>query len=185
MSALEDYLTLVTSQHADKPNFIGMLTMALQPLVDSQNVLDAMVPAFDFSTASGDQLDTVGKWIGLSRTLSVPITDVYFSFDIAGVGFDSGIWFVAGDPAEGIAILDDTTYRQMLLAKIAANTWDGSLGDANAKLLAAFPDAAIKLQDNFDMTETFILSGTPPSKLFSLLVGQKYIELKPAGVNVV
>lgn len=185
MSDLIDYTSLVISEHADKPNFTAVLGTTLQPFVDAQNVLASLPALFDLDTAVGDQLDVIGQWVGLSRSLSVPITGVYFAFDTPGLGFDQGIWFVSGDPAEGIVSLDDTTYRLMILAKIAANTWDGSLGDANAKLLAAFPGADVFLRDNMDMTETFILSGTPPSTLFAALVSQGYIELKPAGVNVV
>lgn len=185
MSNLTDYTSLVVSEHADKPDLMAVLSMIVQPMVDGQNMLDSLIMLFDLDTAEGDQLDVVGQWIGLGRSLTVPITGVYFSFDIVGVGFDEGVWFVSGDPAVGVVLLDDSTYRLMLLAKIASNTWDGSLGDANAKLLEAFPGADVFLQDNFDMTETFILSGTAPSKLFAALVSQGYIELKPAGVNVV
>lgn len=185
MSDLTDYSSLVISEHADKPNFMAVLATIVQPLVDGQNVLESLTMLFDLDIATGDQLDTVGQWVGLSRSLSVPITGVYFAFDTVGVGFDEGVWFVSGDPAEGVVSLDDSTYRLMLLAKIAVNTWDGSLGDANAKLLAAFPGADVFLQDNMDLTETFILSGTAPSKLFAQLVSQGYIELKPAGVNIV
>lgn len=185
MSVLTDYSSLVVSEHADKPNLMAVLAAIVQPLVDGQNMLGSLQMLFDLDTAVGDQLDVVGQWVGLSRSLTIPITGVYFAFDTVGVGFDQGIWFVSGDAAAGIVSLDDSTYRLMILAKIAANTWDGSLGDANAKLLAAFPSADVFLVDNFDMTESFVLSGTAPSTLFAALVGQGYIQLKPAGVNVV
>lgn len=184
MSDITDYTNLVPSQNTNQPNFLAVLGVELQPFVDMQNVL-AMIPQLlDLDVASGDQLDIIGEWIGISRRLSVPITGVYFAFDTPGVGFDEGVWFHGGDPAEGVVILDDVTYRQMIVAKIAANTWDGSLGDANAKLLEAFPSADVQLKDNFDMTETFILSGTAPSLLFEQLVEQGYIQLRPAAVNL-
>lgn len=184
MSALEDYTDLVPSGNANQPNFLAVLGVCLQPFVDMQNVLASAPGLLDLDVASGDQLDVIGEWVGITRRLSVPITGVYFAFDTPGVGFDEGVWFSGGDPAEGVVMLDDVTYRQMILAKIASNTWDGSLGDANVKLLEAFPGADVQLRDNFDMTETFILSGTAPSLLFEQLVDQGYIELRPAAVNL-
>lgn len=185
MTTLSDYTDKVPSQNAAQPNFLAVLAAVLQPSVDLQNQLEALPGLLDLDVASGDQLDIIGEWVGLTRRLRVPILGVYFAFDTVGVGFDAGVWFSGADPSSGLIALDDVTYRQMVLAKIAANTWDGSLGDANAKLLAAFPAADVFLQDNFDMTETFILSGTAPSTLFAQLVAQGYIQLKPAAVNLV
>lgn len=185
MILLTDYTSKITSEHSGKPNFMAMVSLALQAFVDLQNQLESLPAKLDADTAVGDQLDMVGEWAGLSRMLSVPISDVYFSFDIPGLGFDEGIWFVSGDPEEGIIELDDITYRQMVKAKIASNNWDGSLGDANTRLLDAFPGADVQLRDNFDMTETFIIAGTPPSKLFQQLVQEGYLEFRPAGVNIV
>lgn len=184
MAALDDYLDLIPPQNGDKLNFLSMLGMALQPFVDQQNVLASMPAKFDLELAGGEQLDFVGEWIGLGRRLRAPIGGVYFAFDTPGLGFDEGVWFSAGDPAEGIITLDDTSYRQMLLAKVAANVWDGSLGQANELLLGIFPGADVVIKDNFDMTQTFIISGTPPSVLFEALVEQGYIPLKPAGVGL-
>lgn len=182
--ALSDYTDLVPSQNANQPNFQAVLAIWLQPFVDLQNVLMSLISLMDLDVATGDQLDIIGEWVGLSRRLNTPITGVYFAFDTPGVGFDEGVWFTGGDPSEGVVVLDDVTYRQMILMKIATNTWDGSLGDANAKLLDAFPGADVVLQDNFDMSQTFILSGTAPSVLFEQLVDQGYIQLRPAAVNL-
>ena len=185
MSSINDYLDLVTSQHRDKANFTASLTAAIQPFVDAINQLVAMSAKFDLDTATAAQLDVIGAWVGLSRQLKVPISGVYFAFDTPGVGFDQGVWFNSEEPAEGVINLDDGTYRLMIKAKIAANVWDGSLGDANSLLAAAFPDASVELQDNMNMTQTFIVSGTSPSTLFQQLVQQGYIQLRPAGVNIV
>lgn len=184
MAVLEDYTDLVTSEHRGKPNFFSMLGMALQPFVDGINVLQSMPSRFDVDSAAGEQLDFVGQWVGLSRNLRTPIADVYFAFDTPGLGFDEGVWFSPGDPAEGVIMLDDVTYLLMIKAKIAANKWGGSLGEANSFLLEIFPGADVQVKDNFNMTQTFIISGTAPSVLFEQLVSQGYIPLKPATVGL-
>lgn len=184
MADLTDYTNLITSEHSDKPNFLAVLAATLQPFVDGQNQMNLVPSLIDVDVAVGDQLDKIGQWAGLSRALRVPITGVFFAFDTPGLGFDQGVWASSLTPTETVIQLDDGTYRLMLKAKIAANTWDGSLGDANAKLQAIFGAAAVQLRDNMDMSETFIISGTPPSVLFRQLVIQKYLDFKPAGVNV-
>jgi len=184
MSELTDYTDLVTSAHNDKPNFLAVLAAVLQPFVDEINTLESIPEMFDLDVAVGDQLSTVGQWIGLGRSLKVPIGGIYFSFDTAGSGFDQGVWFDPGDPVEGAISLDDDNYRLMLRAKIAANLWDGSLGDANTRLSALFTGGSVRVIDNFNMTMTVEVTGTAPSVLFSQLVAQGYLQFKPAAVGL-
>ncbi|MGC7970039.1 DUF2612 domain-containing protein, partial [Salmonella enterica] len=66
---------------------------------------------FDLDQAIGVQLDAVGEWVGISRNITVPLAGVYFSFDIAGLGFDQGVWKGPFDPDTGLTTLDDDTYR--------------------------------------------------------------------------
>lgn len=185
MAQLSDYINLITSEHRDKPNFLAVLGAVLQPMVDNINTAEALPGKMDLDAAVGAQLDIVGQWVGLSRKLTFPITGVFFSFDTGGLGFDEGIWFSPATDNGEVTSMDDTTYRMMIMAKIAADIWDGSLGHANELLAGVFPMAGVQLKDNFDMSQTFILSGTAPSVLFSQLVAQGYIELRPAAVNLI
>lgn len=183
MAAITDYTNLIIEQHADKPNFLAAVSATLQPFVDSLNAIQNLVATkFDLDTATGAQLDVLGQWIGLPRSLRLPIQGVFFAFDIPGLGFDQGVWSSPLNPSDGIITMDDGSYRLMLKARVAMNTWDGSLGDANAKLSAIF-GTAISLRDNFDMSETFLISGNTLSQLFLSLVQQGYIQMRPATVQ--
>ncbi len=184
-ASVDDYTSLITSEHDDQPNFLATISAIVQPLVENQNLLAAMPELYDLDVAVGAQLDVVGQWVGLSRNLQTPIAGVYFSFDTAGLGFDEGVWYSSSDPAEGVISLDDSTYRLMIHGKIIANIWDGTLGEANRLLLTVFPGTDVQMQDNFDMTETLVVSGSPPSLLFAELVNQGYIQLRPAAVELV
>lgn len=181
MVYLSDYLQLLPSANASKPNFLAVLSAALQPLVDIQNsALD-----FDLDTAVGAQLDVIGRWAGQSRGIEVPITGVYFALDTAGVGFDEGVWLDPGASATGVTSLDDGTYRLILRIKIAANTWDGSLAGAQQVLAAvASSGTYLFVQDNFDMSITIGVSGTVPSALFVALIRQVFGWIRPAAVNI-
>lgn len=186
---LDELLSLITGEHADRPDFRATMTALLQPFADAAGVMLEFPAEYDLDVAVASQLDVVGQWVGLSRNLPVPITGVYFSFDTPGVGFDEGVWLGPGDPLEGIVSLDDETYRLMLYIKIAANSWDGTLEQAQAILrsfIAASPSAGttrLFVQDNFDMTMTIGLAGTVPSVLFTSLLQRGFFALRPAGVG--
>lgn len=138
MVDVSQYTGLITSEHADKPKFTAMVSAVAQCFVDQQNALGTFIPSFDLDEAVGDQLDTLGAWVGIGRRVRTPLTGVYFSFDIAGVGFDQGVWQGPFDPSTGITVLDDDTYRLLIRAKIGANHWDGTLASSAAILNLIF-----------------------------------------------
>lgn len=182
-----DYTNLITSEHQSAANFVATVALSVQPCVDQQNLLLSLPSVFDLDQAIGVQLDAVGAWIGVSRRVPVPIADVYFSLDVAGLGLDEGYLMGPFDPVEGLVLLDDETYRFVLRARIIANTWDGTSANALAALLELFtptsPGTFVFIQDNYDMTIFFGLSGSIPPPVFQSLVAQGFIPLKPGGVG--
>ena len=67
---------------------MGVVATLCQPFVDEQSVLNSLPGKYDLDSAVGVQLDAVGEWVGISRELAVPLSNVYFSLDIAGLGLD-------------------------------------------------------------------------------------------------
>lgn len=92
MADIEDFLRLIPPEHRDKSKFVATVKLWLQPFVDNINLLDSLPGLFDLDTAVGQQLDFVGQWVGLTRYINEPL-DVFFSFDIEGLGFDEGVWY--------------------------------------------------------------------------------------------
>lgn len=186
MPTLDEYLALVTSQHRHRPKFMAVLEALLKPLCAVDDVLQAMGPAFDLDTSVGVQLDQVGEWIGRSRLLSLPLTDVYFSWDADGVGWNQGVWKGMYDPDSGLVSLPDDVYRTLLRAKVAANSWDGTIPGAYAVWEAAFAatGSIILIQDNQDMSMVVGIAAVPPDAVTTQLLLQGYIPLKPGGVRV-
>ncbi|QIX17233.1 DUF2612 domain-containing protein [Burkholderia multivorans] len=137
-ASLSDYTALITSEHRDKPRFMATVGALVQPIVDQMNVLQSMPGKFDLDNAVGVQLDDVGLWVGVSRKIRTPLTGIYFSFDIDGLGFDQGTWKGPFDPDTGLTVLDDDTYRLVIRAKIGANRWDGTLESSAAILNSIF-----------------------------------------------
>jgi len=185
MADITDYTGKITSEHADKPRYMAMVSAVARCFVDAQNGLAAMTQAFDLDDAVGVQLDAVGLWVGVSRNVATPLAGVYFSFDIAGVGFDQGVWRGSFDPDTGVTSLDDETYRLLIRARIGANHWDGTLAGSKAILAQIFGSGTqVFIQDNQDMSITVGISGKIPSALFLALLSGGYIPIKPQSVRV-
>lgn len=126
MTQASDYTNLITAEHADKPKYSAMVAAVAGAFSDVTNLLRSLDQKFDLDAAVGAQLDVIGRWVGLSRNIATPLA-VYFSLDTDTLGFDEGNWKQAFDPSEGLATLDDDTYRALIRAKIGANNWDGTL----------------------------------------------------------
>lgn len=183
---VQPYLDLVVAEHADKPNFIAALTALFQPLTDNIETLNAMVAAFDIDTAIGAQLDVIGQWVGRSRFLDVPLTGVYFSFGVTGLGFGEGVWKGPFDPSTGLIALPDDMYRTLLRAVIAANQWDGTIPSAYAIWDSIFAGTGFNffIVDNGDMTMYMGLAGGSPDAVTLALLTGGYLNLRPSGVEV-
>lgn len=181
------YLALVTSQHRKQDRFVAALSVVVQAFADAKAAAEAMPGLYDLDAAVGAMLDVVGEWVGRSRALSLPLEDVYFSFDDDSLGFDQGSWLGPFDPVTGLVSLPDDAYRTLLRATIAANQWDGTLPSAYAIWNTLFSEAgtSILIQDNGDMSMVFgLLGATPDAVTLALLTGG-YLALKPAGVRIV
>lgn len=186
---LTRYVRLITTEHVDKPKFVATVTISVQPFIDEQNLIFYSPELYDLDTAVGTQLDVVGLWVGVTRYTSTPLTGVYFAFDTVDLGFDQGVWQGAFDPTTGIVCLIDSTYRLLLKARILANHWDGTVSGAMGALSLLFnesstPNTKLFLEDNFDMTMTFIVAGQLPNALFLALLASGALGIKPVGVGV-
>jgi len=188
MSTLQDYLGLVTSEHRLQPKFTTMLTVLLQPLVDTANLAVALPAYFDLDVAEGAQLDVVGQWIGQSRNLSTPITNVYFTLDSATLGLDFGSLQGPFDPDYGLTVLPDDSYRVLLRSGIIVNGWDGTIPEAYAAweiLFAAQGFNIIIQNDNAaPMHIIYGLTGPYPDAITLALFTGGYLDLVPAGVQI-
>jgi len=131
----KDYTSLITSEHADKPNFVAALGLVANGVADITAAVQTLLALFDFDTALGQQLDFVGQWIGLSRTVGGVLSVPFFGFadDASALGFTeltnpaTGARFVElGEDTSSSATLADPEYRLVLAAKILQNQWDGS-----------------------------------------------------------
>lgn len=181
----DDYLALITSEHADKPKFTAVVSALAGFFVQTVDLELGLVEDFNLDTATGVQLDAIGLWVGMSRRVATPITGVYFTWnDTTATGWDSGVWQGQFDPSTGLVSVDDETYRSMILAKIAANIWDGTLEHLYDVWALVFGPGVIAIQDNQDMTMTVLYDALYLNALQKVLLTSGLYPLKPAGVHV-
>jgi Protein of unknown function (DUF2612) len=181
---IDDYLNLIPSRNRQQPNFIQVVTLNVSVSVLVQNLLTSMIPKFDVDLAVGDQLDIIGQWVGISRDVAIPIIGVYFTWDgDYSVGWDYGTWQPFNAPTS-VTVLPDDSYRTVIKAKIAANSWIGTTEAAYAIWAQLFPQFTILIQDNQNMSYDLIIVGGIVDSLTLALLAGGYISLKPEGVRI-
>lgn len=182
----DDYVALIPQQNAEQPKFVAMVRLLVEASVQLQRVVSDIPRNYDLDTAIGAQLDIIGEWVGISRLIPVPITDVYFTFDgTDALGWDGGLWQGPFDPSAGPVLLNDDAYRRLIRTKILINQWDGS----QEQMLAIWnqflpPDKPGIIVDNQDMTISLGFEGGPLTPLQLAMLEIALPLLKPAGVSI-
>lgn len=181
----QEYLDLITSEHTLQPNFVATVQGCVDPVVLSQNLIDSFSQSFDLSTPPvGDQLDIIGKWVGVSRNIAIPISGVYFTWDGTNAnGWDYGSWQPSDAPTQ-ISTLPDDAYLTLVKAKIAANNWDGTTEGAYTIWNSLFTGFTILIQDYQNMSYALVIAGGAIDSLTMALIVGGYIPLRPEGVLV-
>jgi len=154
--SIAPYLSLITSEHSDKPNYMAWLSALLQKVDDGMSASNSIPSAFSLNTAEGVQLDILGQLIGQPRDIGIPLTN-------------------------SSSILDDEHYRMVLRSRIVRNQWDGTVGEIYDIWNAAFPGTQLALVDNQDMTMTANITNLEDN-LSAELVTAGLIIPRPMGV---
>ena len=182
-----EYTALIAGYHTQKPKFQEWIYTLTEPFNVAKKRLAQMIDAFDLSQAVGDQLDAIGARVGISRTLPVKLTNVYFALDdFEGIGLDLGVWKERFAPSDGLVTLGDEMYRAVIRAKIQINHWDGQMGSMHDFLNSVFAGFDVQgfLMDLGDMHVVVGLTrATTPPVIWELITRQ-IIDIIAAGVGV-
>jgi hypothetical protein len=185
-----DYTTLITSEHAQQPDFIATVDLTANGAGNIAATVDSLPALFDLDAAIGSQLDVDGQWIGLSRTVGgIPIALQFFGFsdDASALGFTElgqpsvgGRFVELGEDTTSSATLADPEYRLALRAKILQNQWDGSAQEFEAAI-ADIVTTPCQFFDPGDHVVTIVPSIALDPTLFQLLTAY---DLMPRGAGV-
>ncbi|POU03540.1 hypothetical protein C3369_06870 [Escherichia sp. ESNIH1] len=187
---MSKYTELITNYHATKSKFPQHIDLITRPLTDVSTLVADMIRKFDVDSANGAQLDIIGLWVGRSRVVTTPISNVYFSWDTDGLGWDQGNWQGPYDPDAGFTSLSNDVYRLVLKAQIAINQWDGTVGHLEELLELIFSGTGIEMQiiDNMDMSisiSAIALNGIANTSAELIeVIKSGALTVKAAGVRV-
>ena len=187
MADVTPFIQNITSEHADKDNFISMVTASVQPFADIKALYEITPSLFMVDTAVGQQLDVVGQWVGVSRYLNLELTGVYFALDDASVGFDAGVWKGPTDPDSGLVALPDEYYRLVIKARILNNSWDGSKDGIYALADEVYTPLGFSfyVEDYADLSIAVGLVGTtPPPPILTALVTSGALDVKGVTIRI-
>lgn len=154
----EKYLNVITSQHRTKEKYINFVSNLLKPLFDVAECLLNYDYDFDLDYAVGNQLDIIGKIVGVDRYVDFVLSD-------------------------GTNKLNDDDYRVLVKAKIAQNHWDGTRENIFNIWDNLFPNVRLNLIDNLNMTCLVFVSA---ESMTQNQIGMLYAGLlvpRPAGVQ--
>ena len=185
----DDYLDLLTSQHRDKPKLRDSIQAAIEPLIDLRDELLELPEKYDIDTAEGDQLRTIGLWVGAPTVIPDAIALPLFGFD----GQDNaqefgdtsdpdvgGFWLESGLSGYTTATIDPVRYRAVIKAQIIKNQCDCTLDDAYT-ILGMVTEVPFVISDSGQMWIAVGLSSGTPRIEYQLM---RVMFPKPAGVEL-
>ena len=124
---INDYLNLIPPMNREKSRFIQFLSAVLSQVSDLDDLQSDMISAFDLDSATGAQLDIIGRLAGVSRNLP----------------FES---------STGTRSLTDIDFRFLIRARILQDHWDGTPAGLGVIQRALFPGSGMTVFDNANMS---------------------------------
>jgi len=180
----------ILSQYANSPALKQLIANANTYLDPAPNIVSFYDLVWNVDTAVGWGLDVWGRIVGVSRVLQIATVD-YLGFTgpigASGITFNNGIWYNGQSVTTNYALLDDP-YRQLILAKAAANISDATIPSINQILLGLFgPGTTLEIpgnnyvSDGLDMTIVYNF-GSALTPIQTAIIYQSGVIPRPCGV---
>lgn len=205
MQSIDYYKGLITSEYRGSPRFMAMVETLVSYGADMDSSINNMLLSFEVDSASTDQLDILGRIVGVSRQLSFEPTaaaigevicpapaeiasgEVYPIIYTPTPDVIAQTPFLTGFPPAEMNdgnLLDDEVFRLMIKARIIQNAWKGTIGELYALWSAVMgPDKKLSIEDLQDMSYNIVLQGDY-SQLEQELIIHAYVIPKPEGVRI-
>ena len=142
----------------DQPRFTDFLSAVLSQALDMDALRQSLLTSFSLDTATGAQLDILGRLTGTSRILPF-------------------------EPTSVDRTLSDTDFRLLIRATILRSHWTGLTSAYPAIVSALFPDDTITVSDNMDLSVTITAPSTLPAAVKEMLSHGLLIPVPP-GVSL-
>lgn len=185
------YSDLLIWQYQGKPKALATIKLIEDEFAQSFTDLYQIQDVLSIETATGDQLDLVGKHVGQSRIVNGYTLRQFFGFKNAknALGFSKelnggGQWYRLRDPLADSVRLSDDDYRFLIKCRVIKNYQLGTVPNIIEACQFVFGDGC-RVTDNLNMT---VAVKVPKKKLtqFSKFAAQ-HLDIIPrqAGTKII
>ncbi len=187
---LFDFEATVISQYANSPTILQLIDSMNQYIDQTTNFANFYNFLWNVDTAVGFGLDVWGVIVNVSRLLQIPTTARYVGFqNTSGPAWDEEPFsakgsFFTGHNATQSYLLDDDSYRRLILTKALANIVNTTAPALNQLLQKLFPGRGNPFVANdggMHITYTFDFALTPVELA---ILQQSGAVPSPVGVTV-
>ena len=162
---IDDYASLITSQHKHKERFNLMVKAVSQPMIDCFNFLKNLNSKYDVENSNDPYLETLARWTGTPLIIPGATQLEYFGFDdqenaltFGEIGDPSvgGYFRESGQSGTGGLAPTGEFLRRLIQAKILKNHSTGNIRETKQILSLVLDHDQFKVMDNNNMTVSFI-----------------------------
>lgn len=180
------YSDLIIWQYKGKPKAVATFNLiesvfgqAFQELAELRNVLD-------IENAIGEQLDLVGKHIGISRVINHAVLRKFFGFKQSkqALAFNMGEWYRKRDPLSDSVRLNDKDYRFLLKCQIIKNYQTATIPELIQALRFCFGKGCL-VTDNGNFTVSITVPMEKLNSFRQFVIKNLDVLPRPAGVRYI
>lgn len=173
------------SEYANSPTLMQLVAQYAEAIDLKETIDDFFDLVWNLQTCDTFGLDNWGKLVDVSRIIEV--SDLkFFGFEEGGTisytGFNQGPFYSGQKLTNGFRLANDA-YRQLIIAKAAANIWDGGIPALNTILRILFPGRSAYVTDDGDMRMTYVFNWILSPVEASVAIRSNILP-RPCGVHV-
>lgn len=185
------YSDLLIWQYQGKPKALATIKAIEDEFAQSFVDLYRLQDVLNINTATGDQLDLVGKHVGQSRIVNGYTLRQFFGFKNAenALGFSKelsggGQWYRLRDPLADSVKLSDEDYRFLIKSRVIKNYQLGTVPDVIEACRFIFGDGCT-VKDNLNMTSTVQVPRNKLTQFSKFAVQHLDIIPRQAGTKII
>lgn len=185
------YSDLLIWQYQGKPKALATVKMIEDEFAQSFIWLYRLQDVLNIETATGNQLDLVGKHVGQSRIVNGYTLRQFFGFKNAknALGFSKdrnggGQWYRLRDPLADSVRLSDSDYRFLIKCRIIKNYQVGTVPNIIEACRFILGDGCT-VKDNLNMTVTVSVVGGKLTQFARYAIENLDILPRQAGTKII
>ncbi|MCK3654209.1 hypothetical protein A4G19_15855 [Pasteurellaceae bacterium Macca] len=183
------YSDLLIWQYQNKPKALATIQLLEVAFAGPFQLLSTLPDVLNIETATGKNLDVIGRHIGQFRVLNGYALRKFFGFKDSPLALSfsrqrqgGGEWYRRRDPLADSVRLSDEDYRFLIKCRILKNYQTGTLPNIIEAARFLFGENS-NAEDNYDMTVSIYISANTLNAFKRYAIEHLDILPRQAGVN--